>query len=86
MSVDCISREAAVYIAKHECNNLKIAIMLEKLLPINPKSGKWKKTTNRYSYWYECSACGCKVPKNEWGAEYFSPFCPECGAAMEVDE
>lgn len=45
---DCISRHKAVYIAKHECNNLKIAIMLEELPPVNPKSGKWKKTTDGY--------------------------------------
>ena len=36
MSVDCISREAAVYIAKHECNHLKIASKLERLLSVKP--------------------------------------------------
>ena len=63
---------------------------LKGLPPVTPTikigRGKWKKTTDEYCYWYECSVCGCKVPKNEWGADYFSSFCPECGEPMEVDE
>ena len=30
-----------------------------------------------------CSGCGNPVPKNEWGSNYYSPYCPECGARME---
>ncbi len=47
-----------------------------------PKTGYWEKTTDRYSYWYRCSYCGERIPKNFWGNNYFSPYCPECGAQM----
>lgn len=33
-------------------------------------------------YWYECSACGAKPPKNQWGNNWHSNFCPNCGAIM----
>jgi len=48
----------------------------------DPKMGHWEKTTDKYCYWYKCSCCGTKAPKTEWGNDYFSPYCPECGAKM----
>ena len=54
------------------------------LPPVNPqpKTGHWEKTTDDYCYWYSCSCCGTKAPKDEWRNDYFSPYCPECGAKM----
>ena len=56
-----------------------------------PKHGEWirkEKEENdcdghRAYYWYECSECGAKPPKNAWKQECFSPYCPNCGAKMK---
>jgi len=52
---------------------------------ITPKTGHWEKTIEGHCYWYKCSCCGTKVPKNEWGNDYFSPYCPNCGVKMESE-
>ena len=54
-------------------------------------TGKWIRIesdgTYGLSYWYTCSVCHNKVPKSEYRLDYFSPYCPACGAKMrEVEE
>ena len=44
--------------------------------------GKWTKKNDDVCYWFECSVCGQRPPWNEWGTEWQSPFCPNCGADM----
>lgn len=46
---------------------------------------KWKRKYNvdRGTYWHECSNCGCRPPRNQWGQEYDSDYCPDCGATMD---
>lgn len=34
-------------------------------------------------YWYECDQCGEYRPMNQFGHEYNSNFCPNCGARMK---
>ena len=34
-------------------------------------------------YWYECDQCGEYRPRNQFGHEYDSNFCPNCGARMK---
>ena len=46
------------------------------------RRGKWVRKENTQVYWYACSLCGKKVSKNEYGDDYFSDYCPNCGAAM----
>lgn len=56
-----------------------------------PKTGRWirkEKEINdcdghRAYYWYECDNCGARPPKDQWGQEWNSDFCPNCGAKME---
>lgn len=50
--------------------------------------GKWirfeRDGTHGISYWYGCSICHNKVPKSQqYHIDYFSPYCPSCGAKME---
>lgn len=48
------------------------------------RKGKWIKVDHGYSYWYECSECGCEPLRSKWnGREVFSDFCPNCGADMK---
>ena len=56
------------------------------LLKQEPKPGYWEKQTDGYSYWYRCSCCGERIAKDSWGNDYFSSYCPECGAFMEGGE
>ena len=48
------------------------------------RKGEWRKQNNEYSYWYECSECGCEPLWSRFYGEFdFSAFCPNCGAKME---
>lgn len=38
---------------------------------------------HRAFYWFECDQCGSRPPKDTWGHEWHSNFCPNCGARME---
>ena len=38
---------------------------------------------HRAYYWYECSECEARPPKDQWKNEWHSPYCPNCGARME---
>lgn len=49
---------------------------------VDVRRGKWKRKENTKVFWYACSLCGEKVPKNEHGYDYFSDYCPNCGAKM----
>lgn len=46
------------------------------------RRGKWERKENTKVYWYACSLCGERVPQNEYGYDYFSDYCPNCGARM----
>lgn len=47
--------------------------------------GRWKRFSDETCYWYACSICHNKVPKSQYGTDYFSPYCPACGAKMELE-
>ena len=81
---DAIDRAEAIKVASGYCHPANVAKELAKLPPVTPqpKTGHWEKATDKYCYWYKCSCCGTKASKNEWGSDYFSPYCPECGARM----
>lgn len=46
---------------------------------------KLEKKNNKILYWYECSNCKSKPPKNQYDCEWYSNFCPNCGATMESE-
>lgn len=47
--------------------------------------GEWVKKTADYVYYYACSECGEPVLKSQWGHDFFSDYCPNCGAKMDGD-
>ena len=48
--------------------------------------GRWVKGTSCDLYWNYCSICGGKILKNEYQQDYFSDYCPFCGARMDGGE
>lgn len=47
------------------------------------KRGQWVKRHDEICYWVVCSGCEMRLPRDEWGQEWRSPYCPNCGAKME---
>ena len=45
--------------------------------------GQWVRREDEITYWYECSICHNDPPRNNYGHEYFSLYCPACGAKMD---
>ena len=45
----------------------------------------WIKKDTGEEYWYECENCGGKPLKDMYGNTEFTPFCPYCGAMMEIE-
>ena len=47
--------------------------------------GEWVKQEEEYCYWYECSECAGVVPRTRYGHDWYSDYCPNCGAKMDGD-
>lgn len=45
-------------------------------------AAKWMRKDSDICYWYECSNCGGETPRNRWGTDWFSAYCPSCGKPM----
>ena len=45
--------------------------------------GKWVRMEDDIIYWYACSECKVNIPKTEYGNDYWSDYCPRCGAIMD---
>ena len=82
---DCISREAAIYVASGFCHPSNVAKELAKLPSVTPKTktGKWIAIENEDMkiVGYYCSNCDLPMETEEK-----TKFCPNCGAKMEVSE
>ncbi len=50
------------------------------------KHGKWLKVYRGMFYECVCSCCTHDLPKDSWGQEYYSDYCPNCGAKMDLKE
>ena len=93
MCKDCnlISRQSALAEFKDGRDVYDIMESIEELPSAEPKTGRWvrkEKEINdcdgyRAYYWYECDNCGARPPKDQWGHEWHSDFCPNCGAIMK---
>jgi len=64
---------------------------LDNALSADAVHGEWIRKEKEYNdcdghyayYWYECSVCGARPPKNQWKNEWHSNYCPSCGARMK---
>lgn len=45
----------------------------------------WEKKTEDGIWWYACSECDGKIPRDRYGHDYFSTYCPHCGAVMDLE-
>ena len=50
------------------------------------KRGRWIRKESKRSYWFECSECGYPPPLDKFKREWFSNYCPNCGARMDGGE
>jgi hypothetical protein len=80
-------REAVLKYPNTFYNGLETARQIAHDLPaadVQPvRHGRWLKKDYGGFYWYECSECGTRPPKNQWKYQWLSPYCPYCGCAME---
>lgn len=53
---------------------------------VEVRHGRWIRKEDDSCYWYECSGCGEKLAKTQWGNDYFSAYCPNCGVLMDKEE
>lgn len=95
--LDLISRADAIEAVCGDCsietkNNCKeegycYEVRNLKALPSADRpQGEWTRKEDLQTYWYECSVCGEKPPRNQFGHENHSNYCPSCGAHMGEKE
>ena len=85
---DCISREAAIYVASGFCHPSNVAKELAKLPSVTPKpkTGHWIMSDDGL-FRPICDKCGAHpwkgyIPTVEEATVVFK-YCPNCGAKME---
>ena len=59
--------------------------VLNALPSVEPKQhGRWVESWG--GKWHSCSICGGIPPFNMMGDDMPTPYCPHCGATMDLDE
>ena len=95
-ALDCISRQAVLYILEREGHKwgndyrdwvdaVNEVETLPSINPQEPKRGHWEQYGYPWEDRFKCSECGEKQPKILCGEriiEYWSDYCPNCGAKM----
>ncbi len=74
---------AVVYHVSDICAAIEDAATEETVDAVEVVHGRWVKKTEDYVYYYACSECGEPVLKSQWGHDFFSDYCPNCGAKMD---
>ena len=49
------------------------------------RHGRWERKEDECCYWFECSECGEEPAKTNDNDDYFSAYCPHCGAKMDAE-
>lgn len=50
------------------------------------RQGWWRLARDGYMEYKVCSVCAERTPLNQWKREWESPYCPNCGAVMRMEE
>ncbi len=51
---------------------------------VEVRYGEWEMREDEHVYWFVCSCCGERPPKDMWKDEWLSLYCPSCGAKMNA--
>ena len=89
MKGDTISRNAILNNSMlHTMKKKDVLDLIRNAPTVEPPvvHGRWVKGTSCDLYWNYCSVCGEKILKNEYQQDYFSDYCPFCGARMDGGE
>lgn len=46
--------------------------------------GEWQRFDDEYGYWIGCSNCKEYIPKDKYGNDMYTDYCPNCGALMLI--
>lgn len=65
------------------CGAVEVMNDAQTIDAVEVKHGRWIKKTADCIYYYACSECGEPVLRSQWGCDFFSEFCPNCGAKMD---
>jgi len=80
--MDLIDRERALAIMRNQWT-LHGMMRAVANMPSAERTARWVRVHDDVQYWYACSECMEKMPLSRYGHEYYSRYCPACGARME---
>lgn len=73
------NKHIAEHVYRYLCDGIEEC---EEVEPI--KHGRWEESWG--GKWHSCSICGGIPPFNMRGDDMPTPYCPHCGAKMDLDE
>lgn len=78
-AIDLIKQDGKDWLDERDIPLLQMAIEA-----LERKRGEWIQQRDEYwgVFWFNCSVCGQKPPNDQFGQEWHSNFCPNCGADM----
>lgn len=64
-------------------NFLEKAYGILNTVPSAERVGEWQRFDDEHGYWIGCSNCKEYIPKDKYGNDMYTDYCPNCGARME---
>lgn len=70
----------------NRCLDYVLAVMSTSIVAdvVEVRYGRWERKEDECCYWFECSECGEEPAKTNNNDNYFSVYCPNCGAKMSI--
>ena len=91
LMIDWVKRRGQIkHLLYEHCLNGRITkeLLREQFKDLNNvepvKHGRWEESWG--GKWHSCSICGGIPPFNMRGDDMPTPYCPHCGAKMDLDE